>query len=378
VRFSLETGSATLGLVGLVLLALAMPRAWRWERLQPDRTSPVPGRWWRIPLAGVLLVGMLGVTVGVLPTNDGLRLPGEAIAVEPMIRVPAEVRQTPGGNFFLTTVIPQTPILVVQRVYGELSPVVEIVPPAQIVPPDITPQEMARISSRMLVESETIAILVGLRLAGYEADLVPLGVMVESVLPESPSQGRLEPGDVVTAINGQPVESAEALVERIQAQDPEATVVLAVERDGQPLEVRVPLMPPEEPDGAPKVGITIGPADFDLDLPFEVEIVPQRVTGGPSAGLMFTLTLYNLVTPEDLTGGYKIAGTGTIAMDGRIGPIGGVEQKVAAAERAGAVYFLSPPENYTDARAVARRIEVVEVATAQEAITFLEGLRPVE
>jgi PDZ domain-containing protein len=93
---------------------------------------------------------------------------------------------------------------------------------------------------------------------------------------------------------------------------------------------------------------------------------------------MFTLTVYNMVTPQDLTGGRVIAGTGTINPDGTVGPIGGVQQKVAGAEFAGAEYFLSPPENFDDARAVARRIKVVEVASATEAIQFLRSLAPAD
>ena len=83
-----------------------------------------------------------------------------------------------------------------------------------------------------------------------------------------------------------------------------------------------------------------------------------------------------MVTPQDLTGGRKIAGTGTISLDGKVGPIGGVEQKVAAAEGAGAEYFLSPPENYAAAKSVARHIKVIKVATAEQAIQFLKSLPP--
>ena len=105
-----------------------------------------------------------------------------------------------------------------------------------------------------------------------------------------------------------------------------------------------------------------------------MKITPQKIDGGPSAGLMFTLTVYNLVSPDDLTGGRKIAGTGTISPDGTVGPIGGVELKVAAAEAAGAAYFLSPPDNYRAALSVAHRITVVKVATVEEAISFLKTL----
>jgi len=106
--------------------------------------------------------------------------------------------------------------------------------------------------------------------------------------------------------------------------------------------------------------------------------VPQKVSGGPSAGLMFTLGVYDVVTSQDLTGGRKIAGTGTIDLEGNVGRIGGVQQKVVAAERAGAGYFLSPAENYPDALAMATRITVIEVTTAQDAISFLSSLPPLE
>jgi len=67
--------------------------------------------------------------------------------------------------------------------------------------------------------------------------------------------------------------------------------------------------------------------------------LPQKVTGGPSAGLMFTLGVYDLVTGQNLTGGRKIASTGTIDVEGNVGIIGGVQQKVVAAEQAEAEYF---------------------------------------
>ena len=93
---------------------------------------------------------------------------------------------------------------------------------------------------------------------------------------------------------------------------------------------------------------------------------------------MFTLGVYDLVTGEDLTGGRRIAGTGTIDLEGNVGAIGGVQQKVAAAERAGAQYFFAPSSNYADAEAVAKNITVVEVNTAQDAINFLRNLPPLK
>jgi PDZ domain-containing protein len=137
-------------------------------------------------------------------------------------------------------------------------------------------------------------------------------------------------------------------------------------------------MAPLEAGGPARIGISIVQHNSGISLPFPVEIVPQKVSGGPSAGLMFTLGIYDLVTSQDLTGGRKIAGTGTIDLEGNVGPIGGVQQKMVAAERAGAEYFLSPTENYPDALAMATRITVIEVATAQDAINFLRSLPPLQ
>jgi PDZ domain-containing protein len=170
----------------------------------------------------------------------------------------------------------------------------------------------------------------------------------------------LQPGDVIIGLDNETVETTADLTSQLKTQAPQAAVRLQIEREDRVVDVDTPLMPPAEPGQPPRIGIMIEDAGFDVELPFPVEIVPQKIVGGPSAGLMFTLTVYNLLTLEDLTGGRTIAGTGTINLDGTVGPIGGVQQKVAG----------------EDAQAVARRISVVEVATAQEAIQFLLSLTP--
>jgi Lon-like protease len=121
-------------------------------------------------------------------------------------------------------------------------------------------------------------------------------------------------------------------------------------------------------------GYPVGVDGTSVQLPFPVEIVHQKTDGGPSAGMMFTLGVYNVVTPHDLTGGRKIAGTGTIDLDGRVGSVGGIPQKVVAAERAGAQYFLCPSWNYQVALTYAKRMQVIKINTAKEAIDFLNSL----
>ena len=230
----------------------------------------------------------------------------------------------------------------------------------------------------MLLDSETTAIIVGLRLAGYPVAINNDGVSIVSILPSSPAVGVLQPDDVITGLNNNPVISPADLSKELESVTPGSTLNLTIERQGQIMDVSVPTMEPLEAGGPARIGISIVQHNSGISLPFPVEIVPQKVSGGPSAGLMFTLGVYNLVTSQDLTGGRKIAGTGTIDLEGNVGRIGGVQQKVVAAERAGAEYFLSPTENYPDALAMATRITVIEVAAAQDAIDFLGSLPPLE
>ena len=374
-RFSPQTSTLTLLIAGLILLELYFQPTWKWS-FSEARGEPVKSLILRAGLASLLILVMLVITASLVPTNDGLEAPGIALSVEPMVKVPQQYLHSPEGTFILTTVIPQTPILAGEWAFAKLSPTVRLVPPEQIVPANTTPQEVARQGTQMLNESEQTAVAVGLQLAGYNVKTVGEGVKVVSIEPGSPANQLLQPGDVITSLNGESTLTVPDLINKVQAQPANSTVELQILRNGQPMTLKVPLMPPTKPGDPARIGITVESAGFKTELPFPVEIIPQKIAGGPSAGLMFTLTVYNMVTPQDLTGGRKIAGTGTISLDGTVGPIGGVEQKVAAAEGAGAEYFLSPPQNYAAAKSVAHHIKVIQVATAEQAIQFLQSLPP--
>jgi PDZ domain-containing protein len=372
-RFGFETGASTLFVAMMLLLGLRWPAAPR-RALQSSRL--VNGSLFRWSIAGLLLLALLGIAGSLVPTTSALRAPGFMVTVEPMISVDAAYSHPHSGSFMLTTVIKQTPILAGQWLYGHLASAVEIIPPEQVVPDNVSMQELMQRSHRMLMNSEAMAVVIALRLAGYEVAVNGEIVEVDSVLPDSPVQGILEPGDRIIYLNEQRVRLASELSEYIQAQTLQSMINLIVERNGEQVELSVPLVSSPDGQGPPSLGITVQSAGLDMELPFPVQITPQKIVGGPSAGLMFTLTIYNLVTPDDLTNGWRIAGTGTINLDGAVGPIGGVKQKVAGAEAAGADYFLVPPANYTDAIRVARRINVVKVATVSEAIEFLRSLPP--
>jgi Lon-like protease len=378
-RYSWQTAGVTLCFAALIVLGLlTQPAA---QIKAPEANSQRKPR----RLAGLvlglpvmLLMAVAGSTL--LLTNDGLDAPGAALRVEPMVEVPAQYRHTPKGTFLLTAVFSQAPFPAAGWYLAQITPTVKLLPPEKIAADQPSAQESARQGFQMLDQSEVVAEAVGVRLAGYPSDITGKGAQVDSILPESLAKGLLQPGDVITAVNGQPVSSATNLINLIRNLDPHASVKLHLLRSSMggnnPLDVMVPLLPPLESGGPPRIGISVEDAGFDYSLPFPVKIVPQKIVGGPSAGLMFTLTVYNLLSPVDLTGGHRIAGTGTISPDGSVGPIGGVEQKVAAAEMVGAEYFLAPADNYADALKAARRIKVIKVETVGQAVAFLRSLPP--
>jgi PDZ domain-containing protein len=375
-RFRLETSASTFIFGALIIISLALRRGWKWDRPERVVRLSLPAMATRSSLVVLLLLPLAAVTFSLIPLNEGLEAPGFTASVEPMVQLPSQYRHSSTGSLILTTVIPQAPILAGEWAYAHLDRSIRLVPQTQIVPSNKTAQSVSRENYQMLQDSETTAVIVGLRLAGYPVAINNDGVSIVSILPSSPAVAVLQPGDVITGVNDNPVMSPADLTKQLESVTPGSTLNLTIERHGHIMDVSVPTMEPLEAGGPARIGISIVQHNSGFSLPFPVEIVPQKVNGGPSAGLMFTLGVYDLVTGQDLTGGRKIAGTGTIDLEGNVGPIGGVQQKVVAAERAGAEYFLSPAENYPDALAIATHITVIKVATAQDAINFLRSLPP--
>jgi PDZ domain-containing protein len=160
----------------------------------------------------------------------------------------------------------------------------------------------------------------------------------------------------------------------VQALRPGAPVTLLVSRpaadDDRTLHLTVPTI---RLSGKAAIGIRLQPS-LRADLPLKVTIDSGDIQG-PSAGLMFALSIVNRLSPVDLTHGHKIAGTGTIDLFGNVGPIGGVKQKVIGARQAGAQYFFVPVDNYAEARPYAQGITLIRVNTLQQALNVLHGLR---
>jgi PDZ domain-containing protein len=178
------------------------------------------------------------------------------------------------------------------------------------------------------------------------------------------------------AVDGTPVTLWEEVVSAVGQHQPGDEVTFSVERGGEgpaeELTVAVGSYSPDQPD-RPIVGIVGTTRDLAVDLPFDVSIDAEDV-GGPSAGLAFTLSVLDILTPGDLTGGSSVAATGTIAFDGSVGPIGGIEQKTVAAREAGVDLFLVPLAEVDQARSGAGSMQVVGVEDLEDALAALDDV----
>ncbi|HEX2179006.1 MAG TPA: PDZ domain-containing protein [Actinomycetota bacterium] len=203
----------------------------------------------------------------------------------------------------------------------------------------------------------------------------PQGVFVSEVDEGSPAAGDLVPGDIITAVDSRDVRTLEELTDALSDRPAGDTVRLGVRRGSRTLELRVDTA--EAEDGASRLGAEL--VQYNK-APIDVSI-SSRDIGGPSAGLMYALSIYDRLVPEDITGGRKIAGTGTIenpaGRSGVVGAVGSVELKVKGASRIGAGVFLVPKPELDEARAAAGSgMEVIGVSTLKEAITELKRLPP--
>ena len=211
---------------------------------------------------------------------------------------------------------------------------------------DETPESNDIEGSVSMVTSQDAATAVALRELGYDP---PQAVDVTYVEPGTPAEGKLLVRDVFLEVNGKPVTDAQDISDAVEATKPGDSVDFRVRRVRTEYDVSVEpvtVTDPETGEKVKRIGIQLGTGFI---FPFDVTVNINPDIGGPSAGLMFSLAIYDTLTPGSLTGGETVAGTGEIAPDGRVGPIGGIQQKIAGARDDGAELFLVPPDNCKEA-----------------------------
>lgn len=246
-----------------------------------------------------------------------------------------------------------------------IRPSEEVVDEELYFPKGVTGKQVEEESTAEMIDSQQEAIAVALKAVGQK---VTEHVVVAQVAKDAPSAALLRAGDEIVSVDGKAVTDSTAVRDGVGAHEPGETVALGLVRDGKPVTVEAKT---RESDGRATVGVFLG---VRFEFPIDVKINAGDV-GGPSAGTMFSLAVYDTLTPGPLTGGEQIAGTGTIDSKGKVGPIGGIRQKLVGAHDGGAKWFLAPAQNCGEVVGhVPDGLRVVRIATFDDARSAVEAI----
>jgi Lon-like protease len=338
----------------------------------------------RIAAGVAALAFLLVLAVAVssnIQTNNLIFLPAPAEAIDRHITVAGHPLRPHRGSFYITFVYEQQANLL-SEFYQRFNPNATIVPLRDYYGSTIpSAAQQQKESIAEMITSKQAAELAAFNALGYA---VPgEAVAVGNIDRQSHAVGKLQVNDVILAANGHPVHTPDELRKVVQALRPGTPVALLVRRPAstQPRTLRL-MVRTISLTGTTVIGIlprltfTAAPSH----LPYPVAIDNGEIEG-PSAGLIFALSIINRLSPVDLTHGHKIAGTGEIYPDGAVALVGGVKQKVIGARESGAQIFFVPAAcepgacNYRDARPYAKGMQLVPVYTLAQALDFLRHLR---
>lgn len=281
-----------------------------------------------------------------LPTPYLIERPGPAYNVlgetagEPVIKIVGEESFESSGSLDVLTVSiignPSDTPGWLEVAMAWLDGSQKVVPVEVLYPTDRTAEEVRAESSAMMEVSQQDAIAAALSYLGYTS---PREIYIAEVTADAAASGKLVAADFVLQVDGQALTDIEQLRTIVNEWDEANPLAVTVNRDGRILTEEI--SPIKDDEGKYRLGILVG---YKYDFPIDVQLQLGEV-GGPSGGMMFSLGIIDRLTPGDLTGGLHVAGTGTIAESGEVGPIGGVVQKMYGAKRAGATVFLVPAAN---------------------------------
>ena len=303
-----------------------------------------------------------------LPAEEFIFTPGSAKPLAERVQVENARPAGAGDVYYVDVLVRRTSRL--EDLFTFLRPEGSTVVPEQaLLPPGTSEEERDRQTAAEMERSELVASAVALRALGYDVKAEPEGALVIDVAPDVPAAGKVEPGDVIVAVDGTPIRTPSELRRAIGRRKPGDSLELTVRRAGKQVTLSVRTVAnPEHPD-RPIVGIRID-QEADIVLPVDVDIDLGRV-GGPSAGLPFALEVARMLG-RDLTHGCKIAATGELALDGTVLSVGGLKQKTIGARKTGVDLFVVPAgENAADAQENAKELEVVPVESFQQALRAL-------
>jgi len=335
-------------------------------------------RTWSSILACVLLVMLFGVAA-LLPVPYVTMSPGPTVDVlaeidgDEIVQVEGHRTFKTDGELELTTVSvtgPGQELSLAEALVAWFDRTRAVYPRDAVYEPEQSVEDARRESSVQMVSSQDTAIAAALTELGYD---LPKVIEVLEVSKAAPAEGKLETRDKLVSVNGTKITNANSVTKAVQRSGVGGKVAFVVRRDGRTKTLTVPTVAAEDDPDRAVVGVVIGEG---YTFPFEVSVDLSDEIGGPSAGLIFALAVFDTLTPDALTGGVVIAGTGTIAADGRVGPIGGIQQKIVAAADSGAELFLVPPDNCDSALSAQiseGEIKLVKVRSLHSAVASIEA-----
>ena len=324
---------------------------------------------------GAVLVVLLGVLVASrINLNYYAIQPGTAQSVQPFITVPPGRSHHVADPVLLTDVEEARVTALNYLIFKLQSDTALYSVPS--VTGGVSPAELDAQGNLQMEQAETAAKVASLRHLGYLVPGTPVGAVIAGTFPGTPAYGVLNVGDVVTAVDGVQTTSARALTTALSAYKPGQSVTFTVRRNGTapPGPVTLTLRRTIVDVDGERVVLTVGiePQDqvrYTYPFPVSIDVVD---IGGPSAGLAMTLGVIDTLSGGQLTGGKKVAATGTMDASGDVGDVGGVAQKTVAVENAGATIFLVPPQEYAAAKSKDRPgLKVFAVSTLDQALRVL-------
>ena len=278
------------------------------------------------------------VTVSPGRTVDVLGRAGAA----PIVQVEGHRTYDTGGELRLVTVLVSNPehrVSLGEALTAWAAQDDAVVPRDLMYPRTSTNEQERAESAAEMVSSQDSAIAAALTELGYD---LPTYAEISGIVPDGPSDGTLQPRDRLLRVDGQRIREGDDLVALLRGREPGQEVRGVVRRGGERVPFRVTTTESTELPGQAVMGVFVATGYV---FPFGVTVAVDDTIGGPSAGLVFAMSVHDTLTPGSLTGGTVVAATGTISPTGEVGRIFGVQQKIAGAADAGAELFLVPPDN---------------------------------
>jgi PDZ domain-containing protein len=339
--------------------------------------SPLRYRW---PFLAKFFFYLLTIATLLAPIPFVFFKPGVPDNVAGKLIEIKEVKTYPvNGKLYITSILvtnPDSPVFGAEALVNWATGP-NVVLPRESVYPIVQPAKVINRNNRNEMESsKATATAAALRYLGYTFNEF---YFVSDIREYSDAIKKLQVGDIITDIDGKKINEIEEIRTSYAEKKIGDNLRITIERrdkneNSSIITQTVTLVKNVETaaktgEVKPAIGILVGTsAKFPVDVDFNISGV-----GGPSAGMIFAVGIIEKLNEEDLVRGRKIAGTGTVTASGKVGGIGGIEEKMIGASRIGATVFLAPRENCPDIKHVPQGLKVIPVSTLEEAIEVLRA-----